>query len=141
MITVEYPPGSSDPTHRHNAYIYVLTVATAAIILSSSALLHEHSLNTARFISYLALTVIASTLKIRLPRLQETITPSFVLILIAIAQLTFAQTIVVAVVAATVQGLWRSARPPILAQIVFNPSTLALSAAMAYAVSRMALET
>jgi len=26
MITVEYPPGSSDPTHRHNAYgfIYVL---------------------------------------------------------------------------------------------------------------------
>ena len=26
MIVVEYPPGSSDPTHRHNAYafIYVL---------------------------------------------------------------------------------------------------------------------
>ena len=26
MITVEYPPGSSDPIHRHNAYgfIYVL---------------------------------------------------------------------------------------------------------------------
>jgi len=26
MVTVEYPPGSSDPIHRHNAYgfIYVL---------------------------------------------------------------------------------------------------------------------
>ena len=23
MITVEYPPGSSDPIHRHNAYAFV----------------------------------------------------------------------------------------------------------------------
>ena len=28
MVTVEYPPGSSDPIHRHNAYgfIYVMQV-------------------------------------------------------------------------------------------------------------------
>src|SRR5436305_12164860 len=30
MITVEYPPGSSDPIHRHNAhgFIYVLEAST-----------------------------------------------------------------------------------------------------------------
>ena len=28
MITVEYPPGSMDPIHRHNAHAYVYTSAT-----------------------------------------------------------------------------------------------------------------
>lgn len=23
MLTVEYPPGSSDPVHRHNAWVYI----------------------------------------------------------------------------------------------------------------------
>ena len=36
MITVEYPPGSSDPIHRHNAYgfIYVLEGSTSCSRLS-----------------------------------------------------------------------------------------------------------
>jgi hypothetical protein len=122
------------------AGIYVIGVVTSGLILLAAALFYWESANPARFMSYLALAVVASTLKVRLPRLVETITPAFVLVLVAIAQLSFAETVVVAALSGVVQVLWRSARRPMLAQIVFNPASLALSAALAYGLSRIALE-
>lgn len=32
MITVEYPPGSSDPIHRHNAYAFVYVVQGSIVM-------------------------------------------------------------------------------------------------------------
>src|SRR5512144_689855 len=32
MITVEYPPGSSDPIHRHNAYAFVYVVEGSIVM-------------------------------------------------------------------------------------------------------------
>lgn len=32
MITVEYPPGSSDPIHRHNAYAFVYVLEGSIIM-------------------------------------------------------------------------------------------------------------
>jgi len=67
-------------------------------------------------------------------------TPAFVLLLVGIAHLDFAETVVTAAVCGAVQVMWRPARRPMLAQVVFNPATLALSAAFAFGVSRIALE-
>jgi len=120
--------------------MYVITVVTAGVILLAAAVFYWESKNPAKFLSYLALALIASTLKIRLPRLVETITPAFVMVLVAIAQLTFAETVFVAALAGLVQVLWRPARRPMLAQVVFSPASLALSAALAYGVSRIALQ-
>ena len=79
------------------------------------------------------------TLKIRLPRLLGTVTPSFVLVLVAIAELSLAETVVIAAAIGFVQGLWRPAQRPLLAQILFNPANLSLGAALAYLSSRVAL--
>jgi quercetin dioxygenase-like cupin family protein len=32
MITVEYPPGASDPVHRHNAYAFVYVLEGAVVM-------------------------------------------------------------------------------------------------------------
>jgi hypothetical protein len=122
------------------ARMYVIGVVAAGVILLTAAMLQWESKIPARFLSYLVLAVVASTLKIRLPGLQETITPAFVLLLVAIAHLAFAETVIMAALCGAMQVLWRPARRPMLAQVVFNPATLALSAAFAFGVSRIALE-
>ena len=121
------------------ARVFVLVVVTAGVILLTVAALSWQSQNPAWFISYLAVAVAASTLKIRLPRMRASLTPSFVLVLVAILGFSFAETVVMAAVTGAVQVLWRPKRRPMLAQVVFSPASLALGAAFAYVVSRVAL--
>jgi len=73
------------------------------------------SRNPARFVTYLALAMFASTLKIRLPRMRGTLTPTFVLVLAAMADLSFAETAVMAAMGGVVQILWCSRKRPTLA--------------------------
>jgi hypothetical protein len=123
------------------ARMYFMAVLTFGVILLTAAVVGWQSQNPTRFIVYLALAVMASTFKISLPRMHGTITPAFVLLLAAIAQLSFAETAVMAAATGAVQVLWRPTRRPMLAQVLFNPACLALSAALAWVVSRIALET
>ncbi|HUB77619.1 MAG TPA: hypothetical protein VMB03_02430 [Bryobacteraceae bacterium] len=118
------------------AVVYIVAVVAAGVVLLTTALLRWRPENLSEFACFLVLAMAASTLKIRLPRVQGTISPAFVLVLVTIAQLSFAETVVMAIVSGAVQVLWRPARRPILAQIVFNPSSLAVSAAAAYALTR-----
>jgi hypothetical protein len=122
------------------ARMYLVGVVTAGVILVTVAVLGWQSEKITRFVIYLALAVVASTFKIRLPYVQGTLTPAFVLLLAAIAQLSLAETTVMAAVLGVVQVLWRSARRPTLAQVLFNPACLALSAAFAWVLSRIALD-
>jgi len=122
------------------ARMYLTGVVTAGLIVLTAAAFDWQLLSPAQFAIYLALAVLASTFKIRLPYMQGTLTPGFVLLLAAIAQLSLAETAVMAAVVGVVQVLWRSARRPMLAQILFNPACLALSAALAWVLSRVLLE-
>jgi hypothetical protein len=121
------------------ARTYLIGVVTAGMIVLAAAVFGWQSQNPTRFVTYLALAVLASTFKIRLPYVQGTLTPAFVLLLAAIAQLSLGETAVMAAVVGAVQVLWRPARRPMLAQVLFNPACLALSAAFAWVLSRIAL--
>lgn len=122
------------------AQIYFMGILIIGLILLVAAAFGWQSQSPTRFAVYLALAAIASTFKIQLPRMQGTISPAFVLLLAAIAQLSFAETAVMALVSGAVQILWRSQRRPILAQILFSPACLILSASLAWVLSRLALE-
>jgi hypothetical protein len=122
------------------AQMYLAGVLVTGVMLLTSSALGWQSQNITRFVIYLALASVASTFKIKLPHLGGTITPAFVLLLVAIAQLSFAETAIMAAVVGLVQVLWRPARRPMLAQVLFNPACLALSAAFAWFVSRFALD-
>src|SRR5260370_4273438 len=66
----------------------------------------------ARFVTCLVLALLGSTFKIKLPRMQGTFSISFVLELIAIAQMTLTESLVVGVLATLVQCLWRAGKRP-----------------------------
>jgi hypothetical protein len=122
------------------ARMYIAAVVMAGVIPLAASALDWQSQNPTRFISYLGLAAVASTLKIRLPYTRGTLSPAFVMVLAAIAQLGLAETVVMAAVTGVVQVLWRSAVRPTLAQVLFSPASLSLSATLAYSLCRVALE-
>jgi hypothetical protein len=131
-------PSNGEPSNAlpRSAKIYFIGVVASGVMLLAAAVLGWESENPIRFLAYLVLGVLASTFKIRLPRVQGTLTPAFVLLLVAIAQLSLQETIVVAAATGVVQVLWRSARRPRLAQVLFNPAGLMLSAGLAWVLTR-----
>jgi hypothetical protein len=117
----------------------VMVVVASGVLLLGVGVWQWHSQSPVRFVSYLTLAVVASTLKIRLPGMRGTISPSFVLVLMAIVGMSFGELTVMATVVGVVQVLWRSARRPMLAQVLFNPASQALSAGLAYGLCRILL--
>jgi hypothetical protein len=115
---------------------YVLTMIGVGMIPLVVAAAHWQSQDPARFVGYLATAVAASTLKVRLPRVKGTISVSFVLLLVAIAQLSFSETVVMSALVAAVQSVWRPKRRVLVLQVLFNLASLSLSAALAYVVCR-----
>src|ERR1700694_5884087 len=87
-----------------------------------------------RFVTCLALALLGSTFKIKLPRMQGTLSINFVLVLIAIAQMTLTEALVVGVSGTLVQCVWRTRTRPKLSQLLFNISTLTVSVILAFVV-------
>jgi len=87
-----------------------------------------------RFVTCLALAMLGSTFKIRLPRMQGSISINFVLVLIAMAQMTLTEALVVGVAGTLVQCVWRTRTRPKLVQVLFNISTLTVSVIIAFVV-------
>jgi len=90
-----------------------------------------------QFAALLCLTLLASTLKVRIPGMTSTISPNFAFLLIAIAFFSFSQVAVAALCAALLQSLWRPKSPPRMVQVLFSAATLVLSSAFAFAVSHL----
>jgi hypothetical protein len=121
------------------ARAFVILVVACGVLLLGMAAFQWHSPAPVRFVIYLTLAVVASTLKVRLPGMRGTISPGFVLVLTAVVGMSFGEVIGMATVVGLVQVLWRSARRPMLAQVLFNPASLALSAGLAYGLCRILL--
>jgi hypothetical protein len=121
------------------AQLYIMSVLTGGVMLVTLGAIYWESANLVRYFAWLALAMVAATLKIRLPRMTGTITPAFVLLLASIAQMSLPETVFMAAVVSTVQLVWRPARRPSTAQMLFNPACLVLSAALAWFVSRYLL--
>lgn len=124
----------------HAAQLYVFAVLAAGAVLLVAAASHWRSENPTRFAWYLGLVVAASTLKVRLPRMTSTISVNFVLLLVAIAELSLPEAVFMAAVAGVVQRVWKPRRRPELLQVLFNPACLALSTGLAYVVCRWGMD-
>ena len=73
--------------------------------------------------------------KVRLPGLIGTITPGFVIVLVAMAKLDWAGTVAVGCLCGLVQTMWRAKTRPTAAQVLFNVAVMAISSAVAHAAS------
>jgi hypothetical protein len=121
------------------AKLYVFGVIAAGLALFAAAGFEWFSADVLRFGGFLALIVVASMFKVRLPGLRGTISVNFVVMLVAIAQLSLSEAIFLSGVAGVVQSVWKTKKTPTATRTMFNAACLALSAASAYVVCHGAL--
>lgn len=132
-------PASSDPAPWSMAVkICIATVVASGFGIMILAAFHFQVHEPGRFLVYLAAAAVASALKIRLPGMTGTMSLGFVLTLAAIADLGFAEAVLVGGVTALVQCLWRTRQRPQAVQVLYSVGALALSTALAFAVCRVA---
>lgn len=124
-----------------HAFAYALAVCAAGALVAANAAFLWQSGDTAALLVYLGLAALASTFKVRLPELPGTISPGFVFLLMAVARLSWSETVAIGVVSALVQSLWRAKRRPTTLQIGFNVAAMAISGGLAHAVSHGLTQT
>ena len=119
----------------NNAKAYISLVSAAGIAAMVYAFLDPpwpHDLF--RLFTYLLLSLLAATLKLRLPGLTGTMSIGFVLVLLGISEFTLPETMLMACGGVLVQCLWRAKSRPV--QVLFNVSAVASSLMLAYECSQ-----
>jgi hypothetical protein len=118
-------------------YIALIIASGGAVLLLAAAAWPSGGLQ--QFGIYLGLAVLASTLKVRIPGLEGTMSPNFIFLLLAMAACRFSEVVVISLAAALVQCLWAATKRPRLVQVAFSAATLVLSTAVAYKLSHLLL--
>jgi len=119
------------------AYIALVIASGAAVLLLAAASWPSAGLQ--QFAIYFGLAVLASTMKVRIPGLEGTMSPNFVFILLAMAACSLSQVVVISLAAALVQCFWSAAKRPRLVQVAFSAAALMVSSASAYRLSHLLL--
>src|SRR5579863_3272152 len=112
----------------------VIAAGTAALL---QGLVHQNSNNIAEFICYLGIAVLASRLRVTLPGITGTLSVNFLFILVAVAELSYAEALTLGAVSMLAQSFYPN-RPGAI-QITFNVCAGSLSTALAYLVYHSAL--
>lgn len=114
------------------ARVYIGAVYLAGIVISIMALSQWSPHNITRGLCFLAVSAIASALKVTLPTITGTMSVNFLFILIGIVELDFPSTLIVGCTGSLIQCLWKSKTRPRLFQVAFNTAAMAISVATSY---------
>src|ERR1700686_3557388 len=96
--------------------------ATAALGMwgLAHALLHWQSVDLARFVCYLLVAVLASSLKVQLPGIDGTMSGNFLFILLSVLELNLPETLVLGCTATLAQCLFGTRQKLVPIKIIFN---------------------
>jgi diguanylate cyclase (GGDEF)-like protein/putative nucleotidyltransferase with HDIG domain len=109
-------------------FIGLVIVAGMASLLQAA--IHQSSNNIAEFICYLGVAILASRLRVTLPGITGTLSVNFLFILVAVAELSYAEAITLGALSMLAQSFYPN-RPGAL-QLAFNVCAGSLSTAVAY---------
>src|ERR1700722_5851633 len=84
------------------------------------ALWHYQSTDVPRFVCYLLVAVLASSLKIRLPGIDGTMSVNFLFILLGVLELSLPETLLLGCTATLAQCLYGTQQKPVPIKVVFN---------------------
>ncbi len=111
---------SKNPAIPLAAAIYIALTAITGSVVLAMALLHWHCGNPLKFSCYLAIAILASTMKVRLPSVESTMSVSFLMVLLGILELSLAETLLIGCLAALMQSLWKTQNRPDPVKVLFN---------------------
>jgi len=126
---------------RPQAKIFIGTLAATAAACFFAAARHWHTGDAVQLSCYLLLATAASTLKITLPGIDGTMSVNFLFILLAIMEMSFAETLLIGAGAVLVQSLWKRSKSIQPVQFVFNFSQLTVASAAAFLIYRLGIST
>src|ERR1035437_6033456 len=108
------------------AFVALVTVAGATVL--GTSLLHWRSDDLLKFGCYLLIAILASTMKVRLPGMESTMSVHFLFVLLGVLELSLPETLVIGCSAALVQSLWKTTRRPEPIKVVFNVLSMSSTA-------------
>jgi hypothetical protein len=85
-----------------------------------------HPAEPMKFVAYAALAMFASTLKVRLPGIKGTRSVSYVMIVLAVVELSLGETVALALLSASVQTYWHAKSRPTSVHVAFNLASSAV---------------
>jgi len=116
-------------------FIVAMALMGSACVVYSFA--HWHSAAPVQFVCYLAAGLLASSLKVGLPRIEATLSVNFLFTLIGILELSLPETLAIGIASTLAQLYWKPARRLKLVQVVFNLSQVMVSSTVAYAAYKL----
>jgi diguanylate cyclase (GGDEF)-like protein/putative nucleotidyltransferase with HDIG domain len=102
------------------ARLFIGATAALGVWALAQALWHWQSVDLTRFICYLLIAVLASSLKIQLPGLDGTMSVNFLFILLSVLELNLPETLVIGCTATLAQCLFGTRQKLVPTKIVFN---------------------
>ena len=118
-------------------YVWTIVAAGAAVALAAGRA--WSSRNPSALLLFLALALLASFVKLRLPGMPGTYSMNFLFILAGVCVLSLPETILIGVTGAVAQSLWHARKRPTFLQIAFNMANLALTTAACYSLAHTVL--
>ena len=121
------------------ARAFIRTIVIAGTLLLGFGLAHWSSHDPAQFVSYLAIAIIASRLKVKLPGIAGTMSVNFLFILLGVVELSLGETLLIGCAATLAQCLF--ADRPRGFQVAFNVASVSMATALAFGTFHWALGT
>jgi putative nucleotidyltransferase with HDIG domain len=114
------------------ANVYIRVVIAAGIAILCNGLLRWQSHEWISYLSYLAVALLASGLKVTLPAVKGTMSTNFLFVLIGISQMSLGQTLAMGCLGILVQSIFHSKSGPRLIRMAFNVASMACSIQVSY---------
>lgn len=102
------------------ARVFIVLTATFGATILVDSFVHWQSYDLLKFFCYLSIGVLASTMKVRLPGIQSTMSVHFLFVLLGILELSLAETLAIGCAAALVQSVWKTKNGPDPLKVIFN---------------------
>lgn len=105
------------------AKIYVGIVFAGGATVLGFAVTHWDSEDLLKFICYLLIALLASSMKVRLPGMETTMSVHFLFVLLGALELSLPETLVIGSSGVLAQCVWKTKEPPQALKVSFNVSS------------------
>src|SRR5580700_5188545 len=114
------------------ATVYIGLVVLAGTIILCHGLSHWSTHDWPRYLSYCAIALLASGMKVTLPGVSGTLSMNFLFVLIGISEFSLAETIAMGCLGILVQSVFHVKNRLRVVQVVFNVASMACSIQVSY---------
>jgi len=102
------------------ARVFVTLTAVPGVLVLIASCVHWRSADMPEFLGFLLIALLSSTMKIKLPGMDSTMSVHFLFVLVGILELSLPQTLVMGCAAALVQSVWKIKQGPDAIKVIFN---------------------